>query len=217
MPADRTNDAQPTSAPKRGRFDWPSAVMAVVSIVALLVAAWFRSGSSSGVKPLSVGDSAPLMQLIDLESSEPVLMLGLKGKVVWIVFWSAQAHDAPKTLAAIARASSKIKSHRRFTMLTAAVEADQPEKVRATISQAGVDIPVYLATALCRHRFGAENADPPLHVLIDSAGEVIALARGTGQSTLDRIVIQAQHRLEELDPEGNTRFAWMRSSSPVLP
>ena len=38
---------------------------------------------------------------------------------------------SPKTLAAIARASSKIKSHRRFTMLTAAVEADQPEKVRA--------------------------------------------------------------------------------------
>ncbi len=190
--------------------------MAAVSIVALLVAAWFRSGSATSVKPLSIGDSAPLVQLIDLESSEPVLMVGLKGKVVWFVFWSAEAHDAPKTLAAIARCSSKLKAHSRFTLLTAAVDADQPNKVRAAIAGAGVDIPVYLATAESRLRFGAEKADPPLHVLIDSAGQVIAIARGSSQSTLDRIAQQAQHRLEELDPDGNTRFACVRRPTPVV-
>jgi hypothetical protein len=208
VPADQTNDAQPAPASHRARFDWTSALMAAVTIVALLGAAWFRSSSATKVKSLALGDPAPLLRLVDLDSSEPLLMLGLKGKVVWIVFWSAEAHDAPKTVAAIARASSKIKAHRRFTMLTAAVEADKPDKVRAVVNETKVDLPVYLASADSRLRFGAENADPPLHVLIDALGQVIAIARGAGQSTLDRIADQAQSELEQLDPQGNTRFAY---------
>jgi hypothetical protein len=208
VPADQTNDAPAAPVSKRGKIDWASALMAVVTIVALLTAAWFHFRSATKVKSLAVGDPAPLVRLIDLDSSEPLLMLGLKGKVVWIVFWSAEAKDASKTLAAIARASSKIRAHRRFTMLTAAIEAEKPDKVRAVMTETGVDVPVYLASADSRLRFGAETADPPLHVLIDAGGQVITIARGAGQSTLDRIVLQAQHRLDELDPEGNTRFAY---------
>jgi hypothetical protein len=212
VPADQTNDAPAASVSRRSKVDWASALMAAVAIVALVAAAWFRFGSTTKVKSLAVGDPAPLVRLIDLDSSEPLLMLGLKGKVVWIVFWSAEAKDASKTLAAIARASSKIKAHRRFTMLTAAIEADKPDKVRAVVTEAGADLPVYLASADSRLRFGAEIADPPLHVLIDAQGQVIAIARGAGQSTLDRLADQAGRQLEELDPEGNTRFAGV----PVL-
>jgi hypothetical protein len=189
--------------------------LAAVTIVALMTAAWFHFRSATKVKALAIGDTAPLVRLIDLDSSEPLLMLGLKGKVVWIVFWSAEANDAPKTLAAIARASSKIKAHRRFSMLTAAIEADKPDKVRAVIGESGVDLPVYLAGADSRLRFGAETADPALHVLIDAVGQVITIARGVGQSTLDRIALQAERQLEELDPDGNTRFAGMNPQGAV--
>jgi hypothetical protein len=199
-------------APKRRSIDWVSALMAAVTLIALFTAASFRFGSTAKVKSLTVGEPAPLLQLVDLDSSEPLLMLGLKGKVVWIVFWSAEAQNAPGTLAAIARASSKLRSHRRFNMLTAAVEIDKPDRVRTVISEAGVDLPVYLASADSRLRFGAEQADPPLQVLIDAEGQVMAIARGAGQSTLDRLADQAQRRLDELDPQGNTRFAYHRAN-----
>ncbi len=208
MPDDRKNEAQPSADLNRPRLDRTSAVMAAVTIVALLTFVWFRIGSSTSGKPLAVGDPAPLLRLVDLDSSEPLLVLGLKGKVVWIVFWSAEAPDAPQSLSAIARASSKIRAHRRFSIFTAAVGAAKPDRVRAAAAESGAALPLYLASADSIRRFGAENADPPLHVLIDENGQVIALARGTGSSTLERLADQAERRLDELDPQGTTRFAF---------
>jgi len=43
--------------------------------------------------------------------------------------------------------------------------------------------------------------------LIDADGRILALARGAGRPTLERIAAQAGRRLEELDPMGATRFA----------
>jgi hypothetical protein len=208
VPADREEAGDSTPVRARANFDWASTVMAAVTIVALLAVLWFRFGAVSKVKPLSVGDKAPLLRLFDLESREPLLVLGLKGKVVWIVFWRADASDAPQALAAIARASSTIRAHRRFSMFAAAVGAGKPDHVREVMVQSGVSLPVYLAGADSVARFGAEPADPPLHVLLDEDGQVMAMARGTGQSTLDRLADQARRRLDELDPHGTTRFAF---------
>ncbi len=202
------SDEQTPQTAKRRSIDWASAAMAAVAIIALLVAASFRFGWPTKVKPVAVGEPAPILQLVDLDSSESVILLGLKGKVVWLVFWSAEAPDAPQTLAAIARASSKLRPHRRFTILTAAVEADQPNRVRSIIADTGLNLPVYLASAETRLRFGAENANPPLQVLIDSEGRIMAIARGASPSTLDRLADQVERRLEELDPQGTTRFAF---------
>ena len=64
----------------------------------------------------------------------------------------------------------------------------------------------------------APSADPPLHVLIDAAGHVIAMARGAGRPTIDRIADQAKRQLDELDPLGDTRFVSMPSVEyPVFP
>jgi hypothetical protein len=191
----------------RWSIDWLSALMATVTVASLLGAAWLRSGSFTSRRSLSVGDPVPVLQLADLDSSEPILMAGLRGKVVWIVFWSAEAADASARLAAIARASKEIRHHRRFTLVTAAVPAGNPDRVRAVIAESGVDLPVYLASPDCLRRFSAENAEPPLNVLIDAEGQVIAIARGAGDATLSRLADQAKHRLDELDPMGNTRFA----------
>jgi hypothetical protein len=197
-----------TEVPRRPTIDWISALMATVTVAALLGAAWFRSGSFTTQRPLAVGDQAPLVQLVDLDSSEPMLLAGLKGKVVWIVFWSAKDPTAASSLAAIARASNPVRMHRRFTLVTAAVDSGEPDRVRAVANQSGAELPVYLATPDSVHRFAAEKADPPLNVLIDALGQVIAIARGAGQATLDRIALQAKRQLDELDPQGNTRFAY---------
>ena len=199
--------SESAASPRRWSIDWFSALMATVTVAALLGTAWLRSGSFTSRRSLSVGDHAPVLQLVDLDSSEPILMTGLAGKVVWIVFWSAEEPAAPARLAAIARASNRIRTHRRFSLVTAAVEFGEPERVRAVVAESGVDLPVYLASPDCLRRFAAQKADPPLNVLIDAEGQVIAIARGAGDSTLGRLADQAKRRLDELDPMGNTRFA----------
>jgi hypothetical protein len=199
--------SEAAAAPWRRSIDWLSALMATVTVAALFGAAWLRSGLFTSQRSLSVGDPVPILQLVDLDSSEPILMAGLKGKVVWIVFWSAEAADTSSRLTAIARASKGIRHHRRFSLVTAATPAGKPDRVRAVITESGVDLPVYLASPDSLRRFAAENADPPLNVLIDAEGQVIAIARGAGDATLERLADQAKRQLDELDPMGNTRFA----------
>jgi hypothetical protein len=92
-------------------------------------------------------------------------------------------------------------------MVTAAVEVDDPLAVRAAIRAADFKLPAYLAGPETRRRFRAENADPPLHILIDVGGRVLAMARGDGQAAIGRIAEEARRRLDELDPLGETRFA----------
>jgi hypothetical protein len=198
---------EPVERPRRPSIDWLSALMATVTVVALLGAAWFRTGSAARQGSLAVGDRAPLLELVDLDSSEPLLLAGLKGKIVWIVFWSADAPAAPGSLAAIARATNRLRTHRRFSLVTAAASGGDPGRVRAAVASSGVDLAVYLASPDSLRRFSAENADPPLNVLLDSDGKIIAIARGAGQATIDRLALQAGHQLDELDPLGNTRFA----------
>jgi len=205
----------PAKVQGRWSIDWPSALMATTTVAALLGAAWFRSSSVNPKRSLAVGDHAPLLQFDDLDSSEPILLAGLKGKVVWIVFWSAETPAAPSTLGAIARASNRIRTHRRFSLVTAAASTSNPARVRAAVAESGVDLAVYLASPATLGRFTAEKADPPLHILIDADGEIIAISRGAGQATIDRIVGLATRQLEELDPMGNTRFAF-HSASPGL-
>ncbi len=208
---------EPAKVTRRWSIDWLSALMATLTVAALLGAAWFRSGSVNPKRSLAVGDHAPLLQFEDLDSSEPILLAGLKGKVVWIVFWSAEAPEAPSTLGAIARASNRLRTHRRFSLVTAAAATSDRARVRAALAESGFDLPVYLASPATLGRFTAEKADPPLHALIDADGQIIAISRGAGQATIDRLVELATHQLEELDPMGNTRFAFRPDSLRLYP
>src|SRR5262249_26734561 len=104
-------------------------------------------------------------------------------------------------------ASKGIRMHRRFSLLTAGVTSGEPERVGAVVAESGVDLPVYLASPDSLRRYAAEKFDPPLNVLVDAEGQVIAIARGAGLATLERRAEQAKPQLDELDPMGNTRFA----------
>ena len=85
-----------------------------------------------------------------------------------------------------------------------------PTRRREAMAEVHATLPVYLATPETRRRFGVQDADPPLHLLIDERGQVAALARGAGQATIDRLASQARAWLDELDPMRNTRFASAR-------
>jgi hypothetical protein len=155
---------------------------------------------------------------LDLETSEPLILLGLKGKIVWVVFWSANSTSGKASLPMLEAAWKRLKQNRRFSLIAAAVDSEAAQQVRSTITAAKATMPVYLASLETRRRFGALDADPPLHLLIDEQGRIATLARGASRQTIDRLATQAQSRLNELDPLRNTRFAGtlLRSSVPGL-
>ncbi len=209
-------DVQSEPYPKR-RVEPLSGLMLLVTIAALAGAGWLRFGRSTTreVTAAVVGAEAPPLRLVDLETSQPVVLAGLNSKVVWVVFWSAGAPSGRSCLAELQTASRRLRMHRRFAMVTAAIEIDDPAAVRGAVREAEFQLPTYLAGAETRRRFHAENADPPLHVLIDAGGRVLAMARGDGQSAIGRIADEARRRLDEIDPLGETRFALAAGLEPV--
>jgi len=203
--------AAPTEIPLRRRIDWVSAAVAFATVAALVGSLWYRSGRPAAPGPLAIGDPAPPLRLLDLKTSEPLVLLGSRGKVVWIIFWSADSPSGRSSLPELQRVWVRLKAHRQFALLTAAVEADQPGRVRTAVAESGVELPVYLASSETRQRFSAEQADPPLHIMIDAQGHVMALARGADRQTIERFADLARRQLDELDPLGATRFASMVS------
>jgi peroxiredoxin len=176
-------------------------------VTSLLGAVWLRTRRPPQNEPPAVGALAPPLRLLDLETSEPIVLVGLRGKVVWVIFWSADSTSARSSLAAIESAWSALKTDGRFAVVAAAVETDNPVRVRAAAAASGVKLPVYLASAETRRRFGALQADPPLNILIDADGRIATIARGTSPKTIDRIAEQARRLLDELGPIEDTRFA----------
>jgi peroxiredoxin len=196
-----------TEIPSRRRIDGITALMLVVTAASLVGAAWLGMRRPPENEPPSVGDLAPPLRLLDLESSEPLVLVGLRGKVVWVVFWSADSSSSRSSLIEIERASGQLKARRRFAMVAAAVEADNPDRVKAAVTTSGVKLPVYLASPEARRSYGTLRADPPLHVLIDADGRIASIARGAGIQTIERIAEQARRLLDALGPGGETRFA----------
>ncbi len=198
----RTNGNSPSR-----RLDRVSVLLALVTLVLVAWTAWLRFGPASRPEPPAVGQALPPLRLLDLETAEPLVLLGAKGKVSWIVFWSAGSPSGRAGLSQLEGVWKRLKAHRRLTMVTAAVNSDQPERVRAALAEIHAAVPAYLAGPETLRRFGAELADPPLHLLVDGEGQIAALVRGAGQDTFNRLATQVQRWLEEIDPLGNTRFA----------
>jgi peroxiredoxin len=196
-----------TDIPTKRRIDGITVIMVLVTATSLLGAAWLRTRRPSESEPPAVGGLAPPLRLLDLATSEPIVLVGLRGKVVWVVFWSAESPSGGSSLAAIEAAWSTLKTRGRFTMVAAAVEVDKPARVRAAVAENGITLPVYLASTETRRRYGALHTDAPLNVLIDADGRIATMARGTSPQTIQRIAAQATRLLDELGPEDDTRFA----------
>jgi hypothetical protein len=205
-------DEQPRVHSHRRRVDAVTALMCVITIAAIVGAAWLRYGPrSERERPepaeVSVGSVAPPLRLLDLKTSEPIVLAGLSDRVVWLVFWSASSPSGRAFLPELEAAWKPLRAHRRFVLVTAAVEGEDPAVVRAAVAASGVELPVYLAGPETRRQYHVQAADPPLHVVIDAGGQVVTMARHAGPATIDRIAKQVRRHLDELDPMGDTRFA----------
>lgn len=199
-------DLESEPYPKR-RLDAMTGLILLVTFIGLAGAAWMRFGPATASVDATVGGETPLLGLIDAETTEPIVLVGLNSKVAWVVFFSAEAPSGRSCLTEVEAASKPLLSHRKFAMIAAAVEVDRPAKARAAAQEAGFRSPVYLADAETRRRFGVESADPPLHVLIDAGGRILAMARGDSRPTIGRVAELARDRLDEIDPLGEARFA----------
>jgi hypothetical protein len=188
------------------RIDWPSAAMAVVAAMAVGWTIWLRFGPPAQAEPPKVGATPPALRLLDLARAEPVILVDLPGKVVWVVFWSAQIPSAQSDLRALATAWRRLEDEPRFAMVVAAVEVDQPALVRAAVTENAGSLPVYLATTETRQSYGV--TEPPLHVVLGDDGRVLAVAHGGDERALNRLARQIEKRLELLEPHRKGRFAW---------
>src|SRR5262245_61667061 len=121
--------------PRRRRLDGMSAVMSGVTVAVLIGSAWLRFGPATSPEPpaATVGAEAPLLRLHDVKTSEPLMLVGLRGRVVWVVFWSTEAASGRSCLPELEAAWKDLKAHPRFALVTAAIQADDPGRVRATV------------------------------------------------------------------------------------
>ena len=178
--------------------------MALVTTVALAWTVWLRFGGDAPVEPPTVGSAVPPLRLLDATTSQPIVLVGLRGRVVWITFWSS---NAPAEFAQLERVWDRLGSRRGFSMVAAAVDAHAAERVRTLIGQAKTSLPVYLASPETCRTFGATAPNLPLHLLIDENGQVGAIAYGAGRDTFSRLADLAERWLDEREPLGKTRFA----------
>ncbi len=194
----------------RRRVDPVPGLMLLVTLTALIGAGWLQFGSSPTAQvsqTAAVGSEAPPLRLIDPATSEPVVMVGLHDRVAWVVFWSAGVASGRACLRQVESATRKLRRHQRFAIVAAAIEVEQAALVRSEARDAGFPRPVYLAVPETCRRFRAGSADPPVHVLIDDRGQILAMARGADDRTIARLADLARRRLDELEPAGEMRLA----------
>ncbi|QEH38119.1 hypothetical protein OJF2_67170 [Aquisphaera giovannonii] len=220
-PGEHRTEPQPEAAPPEGdpgaddpsgvagprrRVDLVGLSMAAATVVMLCGAAWLRFGPAPADK-IEVGSTFPPLRLLDLETEEARLLLGQRGRVLWVVFWSAGSPSGADLLKGLEPAWGRLRAHRGFTLAAAAVESDRPELVRRAVAASHASLPVYLAGPEARRRFSAGDADPPIHMLIDADGHIAVLSRGADRETIQQMAARAEGWLRQIDPLGNTRFA----------
>src|SRR5437870_2539718 len=106
----------PVPAPQR-KLDWPSALMALVACAALGWVAWLRFGPGTPVAPPAVGAVAPPLRLLDLQQGQPLVLAGLRGRVVWLTFWSVNSSTVKHDLSALEAAWQHLKPWRQFALV----------------------------------------------------------------------------------------------------
>src|SRR4051794_36293045 len=166
-----------TETTSRPRIDWASAAMALAISLALAGTAWMRYGPAPASEPPGVGAPVPPLRFLDPATSEPLVLLGFRGKVVWLTFWSAESPAARADVLALDRVWNRLRTRSKFAMPAVAIEADPPEPVRAVLAETKAGLPVYLAPAETRRAFGATGRHLPFHLLIDENGRVGAVSR----------------------------------------
>ena len=127
---------EPTEKPARRRVNVISAMMSLVTVAAIVGAAWLRYGPTTALdrNPATVvtlGEEALPLRLLDLKTGEPLVLVGLSNRVVWVIFWSAEPPSGRECLSELEPVWKKLKVNRRFALVTAAVDGEDPREPEA--------------------------------------------------------------------------------------
>src|SRR4051812_39439822 len=98
--------------------------MIAIILGALGTTAWLRFGPRPAGPTPAVGSVAPPLRLLEPETGEPVVLVGLHGRIVWVTFWTARSPSGPAVLRALDGAWARFRARSKFTRIAAAVEAD---------------------------------------------------------------------------------------------
>jgi hypothetical protein len=194
------------TAPKRGP-DLVNALLVMVTIIFLIGSCWIRFGTSTNRPSLAVGDLAPSLHLRDL-NGEPLIVLGLWGKVVWLTFWSATSREGLIVVDRLDQIWRGLDKEGGFASFSLVIDDVEPEIVRDLIATRSLRLPAYLASAETCRDYGAAAGDLPLHVVINDDGRILAITRG---SDLEEIEEMVKARLRVLHSAGGALFAAIAS------
>jgi hypothetical protein len=203
-PADWPDDQDGDDEPRESvRFHL---ALAFVAVVLLAGAAWLRFGPGLSSGRVVMGGPMPPTRLTGLHDAGSRLLLGVEGRALWLVFLPVEPAEPAAVLPALVAAWDRLKDDPRFGMAVAATDALGPEHARAALEPYRGKLPLYLAGPDAPRSFGVEASGEPWHFLVDPRGRVAAVARGSGEETVDRLAKMASDWLDALAPLPDVRF-----------
>lgn len=188
------------------RWPWrPSAALAIsFGLLAASACLWWGVGERSS--PPVVGSRFPPTQLERLEGADPFLVLGLEGRVTWLVFLPVDAAEGLEPLAQLEPFQREFRSNRRFSLIAATIDARGPDHRSLALREYQGRLPLYVAGGDAQRLFGVERVGSARHILIGPRGRIDLIADGSGRQTMERVASRARLWLRAMAPPRDARF-----------
>lgn len=198
--------------PREDASRWTAGQSAAVAAALALVAAsaWIYLGFRNRSAPLLVGSRFPPTRFERFEDADPLLVLGLEGRVTWLVFLPIDAREGLEPLAQLESHWREFRSNSRFSLVAATVDHQRPVSSSALGEYRG-RLPLYVADGDVQHLFGVDRVESLRHILIGPRGRIDVIANGSDQETIDRVARRARLWLDALAPPRDARFFLVRA------
>lgn len=192
------------------RWPWRPSMALAISFGLLAASAWLWWGVGERPSPPVVGSRFPPTQLERLEDADPFLVLGLEGRVTWLVFLPVDATEGLEPLARLEPFQREFRSNRRFSLITATIDARGATDRAPALAEYRGRLPLYVAGGDVQRLFGVERVGSPRHILIGPRGRIDLIADGSGRETIERVASRARRWLRVLAPPADARFFFAR-------
>lgn len=194
------------SREKKSRWLVCPSVSMVVALALLAASAWLWLGVGKRSSPPVVGSRFPPTRLERFNDADPFLVLGLEGRITWLVFLPVNAPEGLEPLDQLEPFQRELRSNRRFSMIAATIDRTGPDHPSSALQEYRGRLPLYVAGGEVQRLFGVERAGSPRHILIGPRGRIDLIVDGADRETIDRVAQRARLWLDVLAPPRDARF-----------